>query len=328
MQYKQLILASVFLLIVTLGISHPTNASPQTLFNFDESLGLCHQKSLVGFSESTISFPQESPNFPSDSVTLFGEGVPIIPKNGKLGLRYCFSFSATQDVHRGNGNGTLNVIEFAEIWQQAPAGLVLQRLQANRLPCTVVGDVLWNDASKFISFTGNGYIQCKTIDLHATTLELTNGYHNLCSQGSACTLPINEVVNYVNIVPSTLAGGSLDGPIFKYESVLLNLHRKSGDVDVEFGINADTMTVSVSESDVQDDFFLAIEQEIGTPMFKFHLNNVSAPYAKQVASQPYTLFSSQPSTIYFGYNPDTATYLNGSFYNGIFDPMCCGNGGY
>lgn len=331
MQFKQFIIGFLcigFALISQAPMIAIAEASPQMgpaepLDNHASSVGPC--------DPSTIGI--ESIHPPS-AQGVIGNTHPasLVPmsKNG-LFLRWCFTFQAIQDnqsigsggrsTNPGSGStnleaGTLEVIEHVEIWRQTRGKLKLFKAEAFTLSCQTAGGVYWDEEEEFISFE-EGKITCATVNLHKAALKLSRGKLDTCEMWSNCEIPVTNVVNYVNIVPPTTQTPFLKGPLFFYEEVVLGGDGTVGNQHIiTLDINDQPMSVNLPGQMVQDRVALAIEQRRHWFDFAVH----GQLLASQAASQPVTLFNSDSETIYFGYNPDTEEYLEGSIFNGIFDP--------
>lgn len=310
-------------------------------------------------------------------------GIPMLinPRGPQPHFRWCFSFTA---VVTGT-SGTLDVNQFVELWQPQShyKSAKLLRVQVSPLPCEILeppipmgrqvppsvpigsepdAGIRWNAENSSITFNG-GYIECETLDLYETVKELSGGSFKICEKEPPCDLSTNAV-NYIDFVPPSEDFPFWEGPLFKYDELLLSgqgeavLEVDANDLGlddlidvngrqrprhnpltfeetfygVELSVDTNSFDTNVNARAVQQDFFLALEQLSNG--FYATVNQVptSSQAMNAAATNPrfgsnvQVTFPSESTIIYFGYDPSTETLGRGSLINGIFDPMCCGGG--
>ncbi len=258
MQYKQFILGSVFLLIV-LGIwSYPADVKANDFDNLNpaKELGYCDPSLQQQFIRAPI------PKL-KDDVILIEPSEPI-NSGENLRFRWCFTFVANpslmyadeeQDIEVGDSLedyelGTLEVVEFVEIWEAIDGDDMNQQLlkvQASKLSCETVGRVLW-DNRDFITFGGDGYISCDTLNLHKVVWQLSNGHYDICAERHPCDLSV-EVENYIDFVSPSDDFPFWDGPLFVYENLIIsgrnstNINDANTDtIGIDTDVNPESLT--------------------------------------------------------------------------------------
>lgn len=240
-------------------------------------------------------------------------------------FRWFYTFGAILEDGKPPSFGTLNVIEVVELWRGG------RQIASSRttLDCQKYGNIGFDGA---IVFIGEGHIECETIDLREEILDLSLGEADICGGSTSCPIFVEEVINKIDIVPlrgslvsPTHSSSMLDGPIFVAPQVILSGGGTVGNQHVmtlELRhspqiLDNSLIEASIDRSLVSEQFKLEISQQ--GLWHNFYVNDrfVDRDHAQQIL----TRFTSEPETIYFGYNPATGEYLTGSFYNGEFDPV-------
>lgn len=242
--------------------------------------------------------------------------------NESLHMSWCFTIAGApsniSSEHTSFNSGTISVIQHIVIWETDVHGTHQINKTSIELDCEKDGFVGWNRERRLVFFN-NAKVECTTVDLQAQARALSNGRLDICEGELACEIPIITVVNYINIpehgCPTPFPVGNA---LFSYEEVLLGTATTpKSSRQLLFSLNETQMSVELPSQDSHNSTLgIAIEQRGSLVDFAVNDELITS----EVIEDSITYFNSQPTTITFGYNPETGEYINGCFGESIFDP--------